>query len=110
MPASRSDGDPLRPTLDRAGAARALGVSIRYFDMIRKRYQSRIEVSEWRGARPIFYETPILALREIITCENQKTMTSHAGIRTGEIAPGATTSMSKGRGSEARRARLRRPD
>ncbi len=59
MSASCPDGDPLRPPLNRVGAARALGVWIRYFDMIRKRYQRRVEVCEWRGARPVFYEKHI---------------------------------------------------
>ncbi|QYX56513.1 hypothetical protein K1T73_15925 [Roseovarius sp. SCSIO 43702] len=53
--------------LNRTEAAAALGISVRYFFDIRKKFETDFAVCEWRGRRPVFYRAHIEGLREAMT-------------------------------------------
>lgn len=95
----------LERPLDRYAAAAILGVSVRYLFTLRRQYEERFEVCEWRGRKPVFYSTHIGNFREAMKWEaTNRKKKYRRGIHSGKTALGATTSTSRGKDTGGRRA------
>lgn len=80
--------------LSRPEAAAALGISVRYFFDIRKKYETDFAVCEWRGRRPVFYRENIENLREAMKWTTKTQPPSRLGPPNGKTATTRMTSMS----------------
>jgi hypothetical protein len=69
--------------LNRTEAAAALGISVRYFFDIRKKFETDFAVCEWRGRRPVFYRAHIEGLREAMTWTTKAPKPPSHGHRSG---------------------------
>jgi hypothetical protein len=83
-----------------------LGVSQRYFLIIRKKYARSFEICEWRGRKPVFYRKHISNLRNAMKCETSdnpvRSKEKPAGTRSGMAGRTAMTLPSRGKGTVSR--------